>query len=199
MRSLVDIPFNRDRSVVIYGLEQQEGEMLEKCLEWFLKDVLQVTVGIRNLDRHQARDTRKIGVVMLELDTVYDKVNVLRAKSKCIEWEETVNVTVKGCETHDARVNHMNNKLLVNKLNMSKDYTITAHGIIKQKEGDMSAGAASTPCGNANGAVSVTRPGSPPRGTRAGTGNRKNQNNNGGGASGGNGQKLSGPSAAGDQ
>ncbi len=185
IRSLVDVPFNPDRSVVIYGLVQQENESLQDCVTWLLKDVLQCTVKIKNLDRRQPRDTGKIGVVLLECDTVYEKVNILRAKGKCAEWEDTQNVVIKGCESHDARVSRMNNKLLMNMLEM-KDYTITAHGIIKLKESNSEGDSSGTRGGSNPGeaAVSATGPVPPQQRLRTGTGNHTNVNNGSGSDSG---------------
>ena len=51
MHSLVDNPLNPDRSMVIYGLTQEGDKILEHCVEWLLKDVLEVTMTVRNLDR----------------------------------------------------------------------------------------------------------------------------------------------------
>ena len=56
MHSLVDNTLNPDRSVVIYGLTQEGDEILEHCVELLLKDVLEVTMTERNLDRRQERD-----------------------------------------------------------------------------------------------------------------------------------------------
>ena len=133
MKSLVDSPFPPDLSVVIYGLSTMEEETDTDAVNWLFSTVLGVTVGIDGVSRTKARDTNKLGVVKVRLSSVEDKIEVLRAKRKCDDNPDAENIIIKTCESHDARVGRLNNKLLLSKLPDGKDYTITGHGLIKLK------------------------------------------------------------------
>ena len=67
----------------------------------------------------------------------------------------------------------MNNKLFKNKLNMSKDFMITAHGIVKAKESKTDGDDNGTRGGD--GAAVVTGPKSPKGRPQTGTGTNSNK------------------------
>ncbi len=79
------------------------------------------------------RDTNKLGVVKVRLSSVEEKIEVLRSKRKCDDNADAENIIIKTCESHDSRVNRLNNKFLLSKLPDGKEYTITGHGLIKPK------------------------------------------------------------------
>ena len=54
----------------------------------------------------------------------------------------------------------MNNKLIMNKLNMMNEYTMTAHGIIKAKESENTSSKTNGALGGGSTATVVTRPSS---------------------------------------
>ena len=120
--------------MVIYGLENNEGEDEEDTVKWLFADVLKVDVNIDDIERTKPRDTNRIGVIKVELSSVEEKIEVLRHKLKCEDLTDTNRVIIKSCESHDARVNRINNKLLLSLLPKGKEYSITGHGIIKKKE-----------------------------------------------------------------
>ena len=68
------------------------------------------------------------------MESLENKIEILRAKRKCEEKKETERVMIKSCESHDARVSRINNKFLLSQLANGDDYTITSHGIIRKKE-----------------------------------------------------------------
>ncbi len=134
----VDVPFPPDVSVVIYGLENNEGEDEEETVNWLFAEVLKVDVTIENIERTKPRDTGKIGVIKVELSSVEEKITVLRNKLKCDNLKDNEKVIIKSCESHDARVNRINNKLILSMLPKGQEYNITGHGIIRKKDSSKS-------------------------------------------------------------
>ena len=68
--SIVNAPFNPDRSVVVYGLVSPEGEALQVTVDWLIGTVLGVSAKTRNIDRTKARDDNRPGVVKIELESI---------------------------------------------------------------------------------------------------------------------------------
>ncbi len=139
MSTKFDVPFPPETSVVIYGLQNNEGEDEEETVNWLFAEVLKVDVSIDNIERTKPRDTGRIGVIKVELSSVQEKIEVLRNKLKCDELMDNDKVIIKSCESHDARVGRINNKLLLSLIPKGNEYTITGHGIIKKKEDNKSA------------------------------------------------------------
>ena len=129
-----DSPFPPDTSVVIYGLQNNEGENEEETVSWLFKEVLKVDVTIDDIERTKPRDSGKLGVIKVELSSVEEKINVLRNKLKCNDLVDSEKVIIKSCESHDARVNRINNKLLLSLLPKGQEYTIPGHGLIRKKD-----------------------------------------------------------------
>ena len=68
----------------------------------------------------------------IELDSVEDKVTVLRLKGKCEKFEKLADAAIKNCELHAERVSRFN-KFLLSKIKDRNKYIITCHGLIKPK------------------------------------------------------------------
>ena len=133
LSKLIDTPFPPNISVVIYGLTTMENETDEDAVTWLFSTVLEVDVKVDSILRTKPRDTNKIGVVKVRLASLEDKIEVLRAKRKCDDHPDAEDIIIKTCESHDARVNRLNSKLLLSKFDDGKEYTITGHGLIKRK------------------------------------------------------------------
>ncbi len=84
--------------------------------------------------RVKPKDPTKLGVIKVQLETTAQKVDILRAKKRCEEHEDAEDITIKSCESHDARVGCMNSKLLLCKLMDGENYYITGHGVICKKD-----------------------------------------------------------------
>ena len=91
---------------------------------------MEITAALRS----KARDADKRGVVKVQLATTAEKIEMLRAKKKCDNHEDTTDVIIRACESHDARVGRLNSKLLLSLLPKGKEYYITGHGVIRKKE-----------------------------------------------------------------
>ncbi len=133
LTELIDTPFNPDRSVVIYGLEPDEELNDAELIEWLIEEILELKFKTKDVSRTKARGDGKVGVIKVEQWSTEDKIELLRAKKKCSEYDTLADVSIKGCESHQERVNRMNNKFLLSKIPGGDDFTITGHGIIKRK------------------------------------------------------------------
>ena len=63
-------------------------------------------------------------------------MTVLKAKWNVPTVDGKRKINIRAAEGHDARVARLNNRFLLNHLNLSKDYIITAHGRIVAKDRD---------------------------------------------------------------
>ena len=79
---------------------------------------------IEEVERTKPHDTNRIGVIKVDFSTVEEKIEVLRNKLKCEDITDTDKVFIKSCESHDARVKCINNKLLVSLIPKGQDYSI---------------------------------------------------------------------------
>ena len=131
--ALVDIPFHLDRSIVIYGLPNDEGVSDSETVDNLLETILGLEIEPRRIERMKVRNPDKPGVLKVELYDVDDKVEILRAKRKVDEHKKYANVSIKNCESHVERANRFNCKLRLSKFPDGDSYTITGHGLIKAK------------------------------------------------------------------
>ncbi len=134
IQAIVDVPFPPEQSVVIYNLPEYEDESEFDTANWLFKDVLDVTVNIVAALRSKPRDESKLGVVKVQVASTAEKIEILRAKKKVEEHEDTDEVIIRACESHDARAQRLNAKLLLSKFPDGKKYYITGHGLIRLKE-----------------------------------------------------------------
>ena len=85
-------------------------------------------------ERVDSRRNDKPGVLKIELRNTYDKVEVLKAKRKCDLYDETKNVRIQTCDSHESHVAKLNARFFLNKLSDPKEYIITSHGLICKKD-----------------------------------------------------------------
>ena len=111
LKLLMDIPFPPDQSVVLYNLPEYEDESEYDMVSWLCKEVLGANVTIVAVLRSKPRDEKKLGVVKVQLEFTAKKNEVLRAKKKVKDHEDTADMVIRSCESHDARVNRLNSKL----------------------------------------------------------------------------------------
>ena len=108
IRTVVEPPFNPNQSVVIYGLKSNAEEEVQDTVRWLFSTILEVDVNIVHVERIEPKGNNQIGVVRVELLCVQEKINVLRAKRKCLNTNETKDVIIRTGDSHDSRVNKMN-------------------------------------------------------------------------------------------
>ncbi len=133
MSEMLKVPFHQDRSVVVYGLPPEDELDDDELAEWLFEEVLGLTVKPCNVSRTKPRNEGQCGVLKIELDTTEDKIEVLRAKRKCEEYENLDQVIIKSCKGHIERVNRLNLKWILSQFKNGDKYTITSHGLIKPK------------------------------------------------------------------
>ena len=132
LKRLVDRPFDPERSVVVYGLADKEGDTIDTTVSWLLKDILELQITPKFYERTTAKGD-KPGVLKIELFSAFDKVALLRAKKKCEKHDLTKKVRISSCDSHDARVAKINTRFVLNRLPNAKDYIVSANGVIRQK------------------------------------------------------------------
>ena len=118
---------------MIYGLANDEDKTDIGTVDNLLESILGLDIEPRRVERTKMRSPDKPGVLKVEMYSLEDKVEILRAKRKVEEHEKYSNVTIKNCESHAERVSRFNSKLLLSKFADGDKYTITGHGLIKAK------------------------------------------------------------------
>ena len=134
LKRIIDVPFSPNQSFVLYGVPEYKNGTEFETISWLFKEVLEVPVTIVAAMRVKPKDPTKLGVIKVQLETTAQKVDILRAKKRCEEHEDAEDITIKSCESHDARVGCMNSKLLLCKLMDGENYYITGHGVICKKD-----------------------------------------------------------------
>ena len=85
-------------------------------------------------EKTEDRSTSKPGVIKIELKNKWDKIALLKAKRKCLDCDASKHIMIKSCDSHDARVNKLNARFFLSKIQDGNKYMVTAHGLIKQKD-----------------------------------------------------------------
>ena len=134
MRSLIDAPFNPDRSVVVYGMKIGVEDTIDSRVEWLLQTILGLDIVPKYYEKTEDKGDRRPGVIKIELKNKWDKIALLKAKRKCLECDASKNIIIKSCDSHDARVNKINARFLLSKMPDGRNFMVTAHGLIKPKD-----------------------------------------------------------------
>ena len=132
LQRMLDKPFDPERSVVVYGMADKEGETLDQTVSWLIKDVLGLTVTPKFYERTTPKGD-KVGVIKIELHNAFDKVAILRAKRKCEENALTKKVRINSCDSHESRVAKINARFILSRLPKAKDFMVSANGVIRAK------------------------------------------------------------------
>ena len=111
--TVVEPPYNPNQSVVIYGLKSIKEEQVQDTVCWLFSSVLEVEANIINVERIEPRGVNQIGLIHVELANVTEKINVLRAKRRCLNVADTKDVIIRTCDSHDSRVNELNSRKLL--------------------------------------------------------------------------------------
>ena len=133
IRVAVEPPYSPDKSVVIYGLKSNEEEAVQDTVRWLFSTVLQAEANIVNVERIEPKGTGQIGVIRVELTCVEEKINVLRAKRRCVNTQETKDVVIRTCDSHESRVHKLNCRKMLSLMPGGKDYLVADNGLIKRK------------------------------------------------------------------
>ena len=116
----------------MFGVPYKKGEDITKIVLDLFKDTLKVGVTVKNIERSGARDG-KPGAVKVELDSIYEKKQVLRANKNCNASKATLMIRIKGCESHSDRINRMNCTYLLKMMGKGEDHFVVGNGLIKSK------------------------------------------------------------------
>ncbi len=103
-----DRPFQPDRSVMVHGYYAKEDESVDEQVSRLLYQTLEVNCVPKFYERVTGKNSDKPGVLKIELKSVYDKVEVLKAKQSCELYDETEGVRTQTCDSHDSRVAKLN-------------------------------------------------------------------------------------------
>ena len=119
-----------DVSIIMFGVPYKEDENIVQKVNDIFTKVLKVGVTVVNIERASARDG-KPGAVCVELDSLSDKKQVLRAKHKCKNSKDYAKTRIKGSESHSDRVNQINCSYLLKLLGKDSDHFVVSNGLIK--------------------------------------------------------------------
>ena len=88
-------------------------------------DTLELDIRALLVDQTKPHGNNTDGVVKVELTSTEDRIAILRAKLKCDAMPEDKCVSIKNCESHTEHVARINNKLILQKLDLKSEYIIT--------------------------------------------------------------------------
>ena len=124
--------FDPKNSVIIFGIAAEEDEYLPAVVDDLLINVLQAKVTVIDSARTSPRDG-KSGAIKVELSSTYEKLQILRLKSKFAEIKKYEKVPVRGCKDHSDRVHRLNSNYLLKLLGEDKDHVVVGNGVIRSK------------------------------------------------------------------
>ena len=124
--------FDSKTSVIIFGLAEEENEYTHAVVDDLFTNALQANVNIVDAARTAPRDGRP-GASKVELASTYEKLQILRYKSKCANIKKYEKVRIRGCEDHSDRVNHLNSTYLLKLMGKDKDHVVVGNGVIRSK------------------------------------------------------------------
>lgn len=135
-------PFDPDVSLVIVGLPQEEGEDVEAKVKVLLREGLRCDPVPKLVAVERVRPRgRQPGLVKAELQTVQDKVAVLRRKSKLKDHDNYRRVYVSSAKSHAERRMDFNLRTLLREIPTAKDYYLSGNGrLIKRSETGVKSG-----------------------------------------------------------
>ena len=134
--------FDPDVSLIVVGLPQSEGEDLMAKVN----DLLHVGLGCDTVrcpaavERVRARGDRP-GIVKVEMNSVQEKVTVLRRKSKLRDNDSFSKVYVSSAKSHAERLMELNFRTLIRETAVGKDFYVTGNGrMVKRTQSSQRAG-----------------------------------------------------------
>lgn len=127
-------PFDPDVSLVIIGLLHTEDEDVEAKVNRLLREGLgcEPVPKLVAAERVRARG-RQPGLVKVELETVQDKVTVLRRKFKLKDSDSYGRVFVSSAKSHAERLMEINLRTLLREIPAAKDYYLASNGRLVQR------------------------------------------------------------------
>ena len=134
MRSLIDAPFNPERSVVVYGMKIGVEHTIDSRVDWLFKTILGLDIVPKYYEKTEDKRHMRPGVIKIELKDKWDKIALLKVERKCLDCDASKNIIIKSCDSHEARVNKLNARFLLSKMLGRKNFMVASHGLIKQKD-----------------------------------------------------------------
>ena len=104
---LFNEPFDRNTSVIMFGVTAKKNEDLDLVVEGILVGALKVDVNVVVCE-HASPCNNKPGAIKVELASVYEKIAVLRAKQQLNSHDKYDKVRIRSCESQSDRVNRLN-------------------------------------------------------------------------------------------
>ena len=117
---------------MIFGMKVKPNKNTRDVVDGLFRNTLGVQVKVVNVECTTPRDN-KPAAIKLELESVWDRVSVLKNKAKCNAKKKTANVRIRGCEEHADRVNRLNSMQLLKMIGKDKEFVIVGNGVIKSK------------------------------------------------------------------
>ncbi|XP_036072399.1 uncharacterized protein LOC118599991 [Oryzias melastigma] len=128
-RELRGKPYDPDVSLVIVGLPQTDGEDLAAKVNELLREGLRCdpVPKLVATERVKPRGLQP-GLVKVELETVQDKVAVLRLKYKLKDHDNYRRVYVSSAKSHAERLMDFNLRTLIREIPTAKNYFLAGNG-----------------------------------------------------------------------
>lgn len=129
--------FDPDVSIIIVGLQHEDGEDLMAKVLNLLRDGLRcdpVPTPVA-VERVRARGP-KPGLVRVELPSVGEKVAVLRRKAKLKDHDRFQRVFVSSAKSHAERLVDLNFRTLLRETPIGKDFYLAANGRLVKRTGE---------------------------------------------------------------
>ena len=98
-------------------------------------DILKVNVEVINAERTGSGgvDAKRVAAVKVELNSAYEKMQIMRLKHKLSDSTKYSKVHIRSCESHSDRVNRINTTEILKIMGISDDYVILGNGVLKSK------------------------------------------------------------------
>lgn len=130
-------PFDPDVSLVIVGLPHTEEEDVQAKVRHLLGEGMRCdpVPKLVAVERMRARGP-KPGLVRVELETVQDKVAVLRRKAKLKDSDSYGRVFVSSAKSYAERLMEINLRTLISEIPAAKGYFVAGNGRLVKRTGD---------------------------------------------------------------
>lgn len=130
-RPMID-QYNPEVTIVGFGIAFEEEENILKKSQDLIKEGLGLQIDdIRAMRTPNHGD--KPGVVKIQMPSKETKIAALKVKRKLRDKPEYKKVFIRGAQTHEERLLHMNTATLLKELNLDHKFRTTGSGRLVQK------------------------------------------------------------------
>ena len=180
--------FDVNKSVILINMAQHDQEDTALLCTNLFTDVLNVDVEVTQAERTRRKDPNRPAVIKCQLNSVADKILVLRNKLKVKDNPDTEQVYIAKMKSHEERLIELNFRSILRELPNGNHFRITGSGRVvdKRDQAANGGGASRDPSAEENPSVGENGPPSrqsnrqqePPMEPRRSERNANNQGSN---------------------